>query len=109
MKISKHLLKISLIAGLCSGSFAVAQEAEDDSAAFQAGQEQLGAALGLAAPEGTVTTRADGTTSAVLGLSGMKMLMVRQNSDGSISYGHAANAAQADAFLQSKQNPAAEE
>ncbi len=93
-------LCVGTAAALLLTATAVAQEAEDSSAAFRADKESLGAALGLPAPESTVITRSDGTTGAVVGLSAMKMLVVRQNPDGSVSYGHAANQAEADAFVE---------
>ena len=105
----KFLVSVGLAAGIASGSTAMAQEAEDDSSAFQASNEEMGAALGLPAPESTVTTREDGTTSAVVGLSAMKMLVVRQNADGSMSMGHASSAAEADAFVNTQQTGPAEE
>ena len=85
-----------LIAG---ASTAQSQVAEDNSAAFKADADALGAALGLPAAESTVSTDANGRTSATVGLRGLKTLVVRENADGSVSYGHVATKAEADAFL----------
>lgn len=82
--------------------------AEDDSAAFQSDLERIAAERGVPEASATVTTR-DGVTSAVAGLSAMKMLVVRQNEDGTLSYGHAATDAEVDAFVASGPVKAAEE
>jgi hypothetical protein len=87
------------LTGLLSAGAAQAQEAEDSSAEFKADMEELEAMLGVPATEASVTTHSNGMKSANLGLSAMKMLVVRQNEDGSISYGHAASAEDAEAFL----------
>lgn len=87
---------------LALGSAAWAEDpavAEDDSAAFQSDLERIAAERGLAAPEGTVTTK-NGVKSAVVGVSMMKMLVVRQNEDGTLSYGHAATDEAVDAFVE---------
>jgi len=78
-----------------------AQEAEDSSAAFKASNEELGAALGYPSAESTVTTHENGMTSARMGLESMQMLVVRQNPDGTLSYGHAGSATGAEAFIKS--------
>ena len=75
-------------------------EAEDDSAAFQSDLERIAAERGVAAPEATVTTK-NGMKSAVVGVSSMKMLVVRQNADGTLSYGHAATDEEVEAFVES--------
>lgn len=82
--------------------------AEDDSAAFQSDLERIAAERGVAAPEGTITTK-DGMTSAVVGLSMMKMLVVRQNEDGSLSYGHAATDEEVETFIESEDTSKAAE
>ena len=94
----------SLIAAALASAGALAEVAEDNSAAFKAGTDALGAAVGLPAPESTITTHANGMTSATMGISAMKMLVVRQNPDGSVSYGHAANAEDAKAFIEDTHN-----
>ena len=81
-----------------------AQEAEDSSAAFKASNEALGSALGYPSADSTVTTHENGMMSAQMGLESMKMLVVRQNPDGTLSYGHAGNPAGAQAFID---NPSA--
>ena len=95
-----QLLCAGLAAGMLGVSAAQAQE-EDSSAAFQADNEVLGAALGLPAAESTVTTHANGMTSATVGLSAMKMLVVRKNSDGTLSVGHVSSQEEARAFVKS--------
>ncbi len=95
-----HLLFSSMFAVTLATANAQADVAEDSSAAFKAGNEALGAALGLPAAESTVTTHANGMTSATMGLSAMKMLVVRQNADGSVSYDHAASAEDAKEFIE---------
>jgi hypothetical protein len=104
MKIKHRLLLCSAMAasaGLATvSSLASAQEAEDSSAAFQAQMDGLAASLGLPAAESTVTTNANGTLSARMGLSAMKMLVVKQQADGSISYAHVGSAEEARAFDQ---------
>ena len=80
---------------------AAAQEAEDQSEAFQSDVDRIAAERGVAEAESTVTTHENGMTSAVVGLSALKMLVVRQNEDGTLSYGHAENKAEADEFIAS--------
>ncbi|MGB5345663.1 MAG: hypothetical protein WBN23_05815 [Woeseia sp.] len=79
-------------------SAASAEEAEDSSAAFEAEKESMNATLGVAAAESTVTTHENGMTSAVVGVSALKMLVVRQNADGTLSYGHVSSEKEAEAF-----------
>ncbi len=90
----------SLLAAALASASTYAEVAEDSSAAFKAGTDALGAAVGLPAPEATITTHANGMTSATLGVSAMKMLVVRQNPDGTVSYGHAADMNDAKAFIE---------
>jgi hypothetical protein len=95
---------------LLSVSAVSADEAEDSSAAFEANQEALSATLGVAAAASTVKTDENGVTSAVVGLSAMKMLVVRQNDDGTLSYAHVGSDAEAKVFAESKDsNKAVEE
>jgi hypothetical protein len=99
-----HLLYSSLLAATLATANVQAEVAEDSSAAFKADNEAMGAAIGLAAPEATVTTHENGMLSATMGLSAMKMLVVRQNPDGSVSYGHAATPEDARAFTEGGHN-----
>lgn len=75
-----------------------AEEAEDSSAAFEASNEELAATLGVADPESTITTHDNGLTSAVVGVSALKMLVVRENEDGTLTYGHVSSEEEAEAF-----------
>ena len=95
-----------LIAG---ASTAQSQVAEDNSAAFKTDADALGAALGLPAAESTVTTNGSGMTSATVGLRGLKALVVRENADGSVSYGHVSTEAEARAFLSGQSTTGLEE
>lgn len=99
MKSHTKALVAGVLTGLLSAGLAQAQEAEDSSAAFKADMEELGATLGVPATESTVTTHSSGMKSATVGVSAMKMLVVRQNDDGSFSYGHAASEEDAEAFV----------
>lgn len=93
---------------LC-GAAVSAQEAEDDSAEFQSDLDRIAAEQGVPDAAATVTTK-DGLTSAVAGVSAMRMLVVRQNEDGTFTYGHAATDEEVDAFVESDStSPAAEE
>ena len=96
---SKRVRALSLGLLIAGASTAQAQVAEDNSAAFKADADALGAALGLPAAESTVTTDNNGMTSATVGLRGLKALVVRENADGSVSYGHVSTEAEASAFL----------
>ncbi len=88
---------------ICSlSAVAQAQVAEDSSAEFKAQMEAEGAALGYPAAEATVYTHSNGMTSARLGLEAQQMLVVRQNPDGTFSYGHADTEAEAEAFMNNK-------
>jgi hypothetical protein len=88
---------------------AQAQVEEDSSAAFERANAELGAAMGLPAADSTVTTHANGMTSAHMGLEAMKMLVVRQNADGSYSYGHASSEGEAQEFMHSENTTQREE
>ena len=96
-------LHIAALAGLSMFGFSAvsADEAEDSSADFEASNEELAATLGVADPESTITTHENGMTSAVLGLSAMKMLVVRENEDGTLTYGHVSTEEEAEEFAES--------
>jgi hypothetical protein len=98
----KSLLGLCLSGSLLFGISASADEAEDSSAAFEASKAELSATLGAAEAESTVTTHENGMMSAVVGASSMKMLVVRKNDDGTLSYAHASNEEEAQAFLESE-------
>lgn len=83
---------------LCSGA---ALSGDDEGIeTFADSRDGLGAALGQPSPESTVVTHADGTKSAIVGVSHMKALVVRKNEDGSFSYGHVASEDEARAFAE---------
>jgi hypothetical protein len=81
-----------------------AEEAEDSSAAFEASNEELAATLGVADPESTITTHDNGLTSAVVGVSALKMLVVRENEDGTLTYGHVSSEEEAEAFAEATES-----
>lgn len=95
-------LHIAALAGLSMFGFsaAYADEAEDSSADFEASNEELAATLGVADPATTITTHENGMTSAVVGVSAMKMLVVRQNEDGTLTYGHVSTEEEAEDFAE---------
>lgn len=95
-------LRIAALAALSLLGFsaASAEEAEDSSAAFEAEKEAMAATLGVADAASTVTTHENGMTSAVVGVSALKMLVVRQNADGTLSYGHVSSEEEAEAFAE---------
>ena len=97
MKSFRTAMVATTLATLCGTGVAHAQE-EDSSAAFKRANEAMGAALGIPAAGSTVITHDNGMISANLGVEHLKMLVVRQNPDGTFSYGHAANANDAEAF-----------
>ncbi len=88
---------------------ASAQVEEDSSVSFSEANAQMEAALGLPSAESSITTGADGTVGARVGLESMKMLVVRQNEDGSYSYGHAGSESEATEFMESTSTPHQEE
>jgi hypothetical protein len=90
------------IAAVSSLSLVAHAQEEDSSAAFDRANAELGAAMGLPAADSTVTTHANGMTSAHMGLEAMKMLVVRQNADGSYSYGHASSEGEVQEFMHSE-------
>ncbi len=97
------------VAAMASLGLQVQAEVEEDSsAAFERANAEMGAAMGLPSAESTVTVHANGMTSARMGLEAMKMLVVRQNADGSFSYEHAGSESEAQAFIHS-QNAARQE
>lgn len=81
-----------------------AQEAEDQSEAYADDKARIAAERGVPQAESTVTTDENGMKSAVVALSSLKMLVVRQNEDGTLTYGHAANQEEADDFIASDDN-----
>ncbi|MDJ0700012.1 MAG: hypothetical protein QNJ07_09165 [Woeseiaceae bacterium] len=107
---NKHLLLHgALTLGLLSGASAHADEAEDQSAAFAAQMEALSATLGIAASGTIRTVNADGSVTMNVGLENLKMLVVRENEDGSLSTGHSSSADDAVEFLDSDVSDAAAE
>lgn len=109
---SKYSLALGVATGVCIlGASAVsADEAEDSSAAFEANKAELAATLGVAEAEATVTTDENGTTSAVVGLSALKMLVVKENDDGTLTYDHVSSEEDMEKFVNSetKSTPAEE-
>jgi hypothetical protein len=92
----------AVFAALVSFSLlAQAQVEEDSSAAFSKANEAMEQALNLPSAESSVLIHANGMISARVGLDSMKMLVVRQNEDGSYSYGHASSESEAQAFVDS--------
>lgn len=109
---NKARLHVAALAGISLFGFsaAFADEAEDSSAAFEADKAELAATQGVAEAESTVTTHDNGMKSAVVGASALKMLVVRKNDDGTLTYAHVSSEEEAEAFLQSTDtNKAAEE
>lgn len=100
-KKAKHASVVLAGALALCGTVVSAQEAEDSSEAFQADLERIAAERGVPAPSTTVTTK-DGLTSAIVGVSAMKMLVVRQNEDGTLSYAHAATDDEVDDFVEAE-------
>lgn len=90
----------AVVLGFTAG-IAFADEAEDNSAAFQADLARTAAENGVADAASTVTTHSNGMMSAVAGLEHMKMLVVRKNADGTLSYGHVDSQQEADEFAAS--------
>jgi hypothetical protein len=92
----------AVFAALTSFSLmAQAQVEEDSSAAFGEANAEMEASLGMPSAESSVTTHANGMISARVGLESMKMLVVRQNADGSYSYGHVGSESEAQEFVDS--------
>ena len=92
----------AVFAALTSFSLpAHAQVEEDSSAAFSKANEEMEAALNMPPAESSVMVHENGMISARVGLESMKMLVVRQNEDGSYSYGHASSESEAQAFVDS--------
>lgn len=99
--------KISLVvgvaasAGMLGAPAVLAGEAEDQSAAFAAQMEALSATLGMAASATNRTVNADGSVTMNVGLENLKMLVVRENDDGSLSVVHSDSTEDAVEFLSS--------
>ena len=86
---SKKILGLCLSGSLLlAGQAAIADEAEDNSAAFEATKSELAATLGVADPGSTITTHENGMTSASVGLSALKLLVVSQDEEGNLTYAH---------------------
>lgn len=108
---SKTILGLCLSSGLLfAGQAAMADEAEDNSADFEATKSELAATLGIADPGSTITTHENGMTSATVGLSALKLLVVSQDEDGNLTYAHvASDADEADIAEATEAKKAAEE
>ena len=107
-KVLMRLASAGIMLGMFAGA-AYAQEAEDMSAAFQADLERIGAAQASAAAGASVTEHSDGMRSAVVGVSHMKMLMVRKNDDGTLTFEHVDGAEEAEEFAAADSNESAAE
>ena len=106
----KSLLGLCLSGSLLFGFTASADEAEDSSAAFEAENAALSATLGIAEAESTFEVDENGVMSVVAGPSTLKMLVVRKNEDGTLTYAHVSSEEAAEAFLSSTEtNKPAEE
>lgn len=111
----KTTKRASLVAGVAASVCMLAapagfaDEAEDSSAAFEANKANVAAIRGVAEAEATVTTHENGLTSAVVGLSALKMLVVKQNEDGTLTYGHVDSDADVEEFVNSETTSAPEE
>lgn len=105
----KSLLGLCLSGSLLFGFTASAEEAEDSSAAFEADKAELAATHGVADSSSTFSVDENGVMSSVVGLSAMKMLVVRQDEDGNLIYGHADNMDQAEIFMESTESNKLEE
>ena len=88
---------------------AAADEAEDLSAAFQADMDRIAAEYGVADRGATVTEHENGMQSTLAGLANMKMLMVRKNADGTLSFAHVKNAEESEEFANSDGDESATE
>ncbi len=86
-----------------------AQVEEDSSAAFSEANAEMEASLRMPSAESSVKTHANGMISARVGLESMKMLVVRENEDGSYSYGHAGTESEAQEFTASQSGNQQEE
>ena len=108
----RRQLYVAALAGasLFGFSAASADEAEDNSADFEASKSELAATLGVADPGSTVTTGDDGMTSAVVGLSALKLLVVSQDEEGNLTYAHvSSNADEVEITEATEPKKAAEE
>jgi hypothetical protein len=103
----RSAVAVAAMAGL--GMQAQAEVEEDSSASFERANSEMSAAMGLPSAESTVITHANGMTSARMGLEAMKMLVVRQNPDGSFSYDHAGSESEAQELMQNSNTTRREE
>lgn len=97
----RSLLFGAVTFGLFSWASVQAEEAEDQSAEFAAQMEALSATLGMSASGTERTVNDDGSVTMNVGLEHLKMLVVRQNEDGSLSVGHSSSADDAVEFINS--------
>lgn len=96
------VLGVAASAGMLGGPAVLADEAEDNSAAFEANKAELAATRGVAEAEATVTTHENGLTSAMVGVSALKMLVVKQEEDGTLTYGHVSSEEAVEEFVNSE-------
>ena len=101
MKNKRSLLFGAVTFALFSGASVQAEEAEDQSAAFAAQMDALAATLGMSASGTERTVNDDGSVTTNIGLEHLKMLVVRENEDGTLSVGHSSTAEDAVEFINS--------
>lgn len=109
MIISKKMslvLGVAASAGMLGAPAVLADEAEDQSAAFAAQMQALSATLGMAASATNRTVNEDGSVTMNVGLENMKMLVVRENEDGTLSVAHSDSAEDTVEFLNSDSSDA---
>lgn len=95
------VLGVAASAGMLGAPAVLADEAEDQSAAFAAHMKALSATLGMAASATNRTVNADGSVTMNVGLENLKMLVVRENDDGTLSVAHSDSAEDAVEFINS--------
>lgn len=109
MKNKPLLLPGALTLALLSWGSVHADEAEDQSTEFAAQMEALGATLGMSASGTERTVNDDGSVTMNVGLEHLKMLVVRENEDGSLSVGHSSSADDAVEFINSDESDTEEQ
>jgi hypothetical protein len=91
--------------GLAALSTAALAEDETGTERLPSALAELEAKAGITAADKKLRKNADGTTSAVPGLSHVKLLVIRENADGTFSTAHVSSDEEAKAFAESTVDP----
>ena len=102
MKLNTSIVRGAACAvGLAALSTAAFAEDETGTESLPTALAEIEAKAGITAADKALRKNANGTTSAVPGLSHVKLLVIRENADGTFSTAHVSSDEEAEAFAES--------